>query len=109
LIDYESLMGLLKVERMADLKEVYRGWVEESLGKEELGRQSRWTESIAVGSKAFVEDTKEKLGIKATGREVIGGDGVYELREAESSYDALFGPENSDLSSKNAYYWDLFH
>jgi len=109
LIDYESLIDLLKIERMVDLKEVYGGWVEESLGREELGRQSRWTESIAVGSKAFVEDTKERLGISTIGREVIGGDGVYELREAESSYDALFGPENSDLSSKNAYYWDLFH
>ncbi len=39
----------------------------------------------------------------------MGGDGVYELREAESSYEALFAPENSDLSSKNAYYRDLFH
>jgi hypothetical protein len=40
---------------------------------------------------------------------VIGEDGAYEFREAESSYKALFAPENSDLSSKNAYYWDLFH
>jgi hypothetical protein len=40
---------------------------------------------------------------------VIGGDGVYELREAENSYSALFAPENSDLSPKNAYYWNLFH
>jgi hypothetical protein len=68
-----------------------------------------WTESIAVGSKAFLEDTKERLGVRAIGREVIGGDRIYELREVKNSYNALFAPENSGLSSKNAYYWDVFH
>ena len=42
-------------------------------------RKPRWTESIAVGSEGFVRETKEKLGIKAMGREVIGADGSYEL------------------------------
>jgi len=30
------------------------------------------TESIAVGNEGFVRDTKEKFGIKAMGRGVIG-------------------------------------
>jgi len=34
---------------------------------------------------------------------------VDEPREAEDSYGPLFAPKNSDLSSKNADYWDLFH
>jgi len=33
-------------------------------------------ESIAVGSESFVEHTKEVLGIRAIGREVIGEDGT---------------------------------
>jgi len=38
-------------------------------------REGKWTESIAVGSESFVNSTKEKLGIKAQGREVIEADG----------------------------------
>ncbi len=49
-------------------------------------RESKWTESIAVGSKFFVEDTKERLGIRGKGRNVIGNNGVYELREPRSPY-----------------------
>jgi len=36
-------------------------------------------ESIAVGSEAFVRNTKEKLGIRAIGWKVIGGNGIYKL------------------------------
>ena len=56
----------------------------QSLARQGGRRESRWTESIAVGSKAFVEKTKAELGIKAIGREVVGADGVYELRERET-------------------------
>jgi len=48
--------------------------VEESLARQGRNRESRWTESIAVGSKAVVEKTKAELGIKAIGREVMGAD-----------------------------------
>ena len=37
-------------------------------------------ESIAVGSESFVTMTKEKIGIEEKGREVIGGDGSYQLK-----------------------------
>lgn len=69
---------------MFELKKTYRGWVEEALGKQGDQRQPRWTESIAVGSENFVRYTKEKLGIKAVGREVIGANGSYVLQEPET-------------------------
>lgn len=71
------------------------------------GRQPRWTESIAVGSEGFVEQTKSALGIKAVGREVIGGDGVYELREPVIPYSLDSTDENGDLRQKNTYFWDI--
>lgn len=107
LIDYGGLMDLLNVRSMDELKESYKGWVEESLEKPDRERQPRWTESIAVGSEDFVSNTKERLGIRGIGRNVIEGDGTYELREPEGSYDPLFAPENSDLSFQNVYYWDV--
>lgn len=108
LIDYESLIDLFDIQSMDEFKKTYRGWVEEALRRESHHeREPRWTESIAVGSEGFVRETKEKLGIKAMGREVIGANGSYELREPETAYGADFGPENEDLRQENAFYWDL--
>ena len=70
-------------------------------------RQPLWTESIAVGNEAFVRETKEKLGIRAIGREVIGADGSYELRDPETFYEAVFNPPDDDLSEENALFWDI--
>ena len=47
-------MELLDITSMDDLKKTYRGFVEEALKKQGLERDRRWTESIAVGSEAFV-------------------------------------------------------
>jgi hypothetical protein len=52
------------------------------LRREINSRDQKWTESVAVGSPQFVKATKEKLGFKAKGREVIGGDGSYQLKES---------------------------
>jgi hypothetical protein len=92
---------------MDELKKTYRGWVEEALEKQSRQRQPRWTESIAVGSEAFVRDTKEKLGIRAMGREVIGRDGSYVLQEPEAGYEANFSTKNVGLRENNTFYWDL--
>jgi hypothetical protein len=107
LIDHGSLMDLLGIKSMEELKGSYRERVEESLARQGGRRESRGTESIAVGSKAFVEKTKAELGIKAIGREIMGADGAYELRERGVSYNALFAGENSGLRPRNTHFWDL--
>jgi putative transposase len=104
LIDHKSLMGTLGIGKIEEMRESQRGWVEEALAERDQGRQSRWTESIAVGSEGFVEKTKAALGIKALGREVIGGEGVYELREPLIPYSLDSTDENSDLRQKNTYF-----
>jgi putative transposase len=106
LIDYEGLRSLLEFRSMYDLTEAYRGWVEESLQEGSHFRDEKWTESVAVGSEAFVTATKEKLGFKAKGREVLGGAGSYELRESPAFYRGLLGYENGGLRLENAYFWD---
>jgi putative transposase len=107
LINYGSLADLLGVKSMGELRRSYREWVEETLAREVGGRESRWTESIAVGSQGFVEKTKAELGIKATGREVVGTESVYELRERDDSYKGNFAGENSGLRLENAHFLDL--
>ena len=71
-------------------------------------RESKWSETIAVGSKRFVEATKGQLGIKAKGRRVLGEDGSYELREPAAAYGRDFGPKNGSLSLENTYSWNVY-
>jgi putative transposase len=92
---------------MEELKRSYRDWVEKSVAGQGGNRESRWTESIAVGSKAFVERTKAELSIKAIGREAMEADGVYELREGDVSYNPDFAGEKSGLRVENSYFWNL--
>ncbi len=107
IIDYESLVDLFNAHSIDELKKTYRGWVEEALEKQNCRkREPRWTESIAVGDEVFVRETKEKLGIKGIGREVIGMNGSYELREPEIPYNTNFGLENADLRPENTLYWE---
>ena len=106
LIDYEGLRKLLNFRGMDDFADAYRGWVEESLSGYGHLRDGKWTESIAVGSEAFVTATKETLGPRAKGRELGGGDGSYELREAPAAYNGILGHENDALRAENAHFWD---
>ena len=49
--------------------------------------------------------TKEKLGFKAKGREAIGGNGSYQLREPPAAYRGILGHENEGLRLENTYFW----
>jgi len=62
-------------------------WVEEILKTKNYVRESKWSQSIAVGSKSFVEGIKEKLGILAKGRKVGESGGLYHQKEkAKAGY-----------------------
>jgi putative transposase len=106
LIDYKSLMDLLEVKTLNDLKRFHKRWVEESIRSGRPVRDGKWTESVAVGSKSFVEKARERLGIKARARNIIEGSGMFELREPQSPYNVGFDPENGVLTTENTYNWD---
>ena len=104
-IDYQGLMNLLGFESMEAMIEARCQWIEEALVKKEKNRESKWTESIAVGSKGFVERTKEFLGIKVKGRKVMKRTEGYELREPAGPYNRHFDPKNVVLRPENTYFW----
>ncbi|MGQ9646403.1 MAG: transposase [Thermodesulfobacteriota bacterium] len=106
LIDYEGLKELLNFREMADLADAYRGWVTDALGEDGQLRDGKWSESVAVGSELFVRMTKEKLGFKAKGREVIGENESYVLRESPAPYNSILEHQNDRLSFGNTYFWD---
>ena len=51
----------LNIRDDEQLRWVYKQLMEEALAKCSRNRQPEWTESIAVGSRAFVEGIKKKL------------------------------------------------
>jgi len=107
LIDYQRLQGLLGAGSYDELRSSLKGWVEEYLGDGAKARRDEWTRSIAVGSQSFVERVKEFLGIRAKGRDVIGAQEGYQLREAAADYKALFEVKNEDIGLENGFFWDL--
>jgi putative transposase len=107
IIDRKRLMNLLHSENINDLKSFHSRWIEKSIEAKIFERESKWTESIAVGSKSFIEKTKEQLGNKARGRKAIENTGTYELREGQVSYSDDFAYKNSGLRGKNRHKFKL--
>jgi putative transposase len=91
-------MELLQVKDFQDLS---RAWVTDAVASQNHFRESRWTESIVVGTEGFVKATQGKLGIKGKGREILGSNGSYQLREAQTAYKGNFGLGNRDLRPEN--------
>jgi len=106
IIDYKRLLTLLQVRDLQGIQETCKHSIEESLGSKNQVRETKWAESIGVGSKRFAEATKDRLGIKAKGRLVLGEDGSYEVREPAAAYGLDFNPKNGSLRLDNTYFWN---
>ena len=107
LIDYSRLQKLIGVGSYNQLKTRHRGWVEDYLGDGAKNRQDKWTESVAVGNRIFIEKVKSLLGFKAKGRKVKEGGEGYQLREGPAPCNALFEAEKGDIDPENIYIWNV--
>ncbi len=104
LIDTKGLMELCGLINRDQLRTEYRQWVEGSIN-DSGSREPCLTESIAVGSSQFVENTKIKIGLKARDRKVVENNDVFELKESIAPYNTFLHTENDLLSYENMYYW----
>ena len=105
IIDYQRLISLLQMKDLEDLQESCTKRIEQALLSGQHQRESKWSESIAVGNKLFIETTIKKLGIKAMGRKVRGDSEGFEIREGDVPYRDNFTPENDRLKLRNTYFW----
>lgn len=86
LIDHNELMRLLMVPSHEEFARAHRQWIELAM-KAEKGRQSRFTQSLAVGSEEFVSTVSESLGVRAKGRRAAAtAPDAFQLRESSPSY-----------------------
>jgi putative transposase len=107
LIDREMLCHLLGILDEELLAETIRKWIDETLSKESICRETKWTKSIAVGDVSFVMETKKALGAKALGRNTLGEDSNFQLRESVEPYNSLFPPEKGVLRTENTFLWNV--
>jgi hypothetical protein len=107
-IDMPELRNLCGFSDPVQFAEQHRLWVHEAINTGKNQRESCWTESIAVGSASFIEETKNRLGVKLIGRRIEEQqDERYVLKEESSPYNASFDPQKWCLSSENSYFWDI--
>ena len=104
-IGFKSLMHLLRVSNYEELKELCESRVENAISVMNKLRDGKWTESIAVGSKNFIETTKYLLGIEEKERKKINSGKGFEPMEPTESYNTDFTPENDVSWLDNTYYW----
>lgn len=105
LINYQKLRELLGFGTYEEVKSAHEKWVESSLANGDTGREEKWSRSIAVGSKDFIDRIKTKMGIMATGRQRSEIGGSYQLREGQTVYGDHFGAQKSNIGPENAYFW----
>ena len=85
IVDRAALAEVLSV-RVPDLATVHREWVETVLREGRGSRDRRWTESVAVGSRVFVEQVHDQLGARGRYRAIEPDGESYVLREGAESY-----------------------
>jgi putative transposase len=106
LIDYEKLGHLSGFNNFEDFQSAHRRWVQSALSDGKAKREERWTQSIATGSRSFVEAVKMQMGSFATGRRVQKKVEGFELQEPQSPYNALFDTEKNDIEDENLWFWN---
>ncbi|ODS33041.1 MAG: hypothetical protein SCARUB_01803 [Candidatus Scalindua rubra] len=109
LIDLKGLMELCGMSDKEQLRNEYKQWTEDIIRNNDCTRESCWTESIAVGSMSFVEETKLKLGYKAQGRKVVECNDKFVLRELTVPYNTHHSPKKGLLRPENSYYWEVLY
>lgn len=70
-IDHRKLSELAGFDSYDSFQMAHHELVNDSLVNGNNYRQALWTESIAVGSKSFLEGIKDKLGVLANGRRIL--------------------------------------
>jgi len=100
LVDLPRLSALCGFATVGGFQAAHREWVAHALAGSAKRREPCWTESVAVGSRAFVETVKETLGDLARHRELEGAGEAWALREPRCAYFADLPTQTGRLRPK---------
>jgi putative transposase len=93
LLDLEKLLWLLRSTDVEEFRKQFNTGLEEVLINDNLKRQAKWTQAIAVGERAYVDAIEEQIrGRQQTRIEEQGG--TWLLQE---THEPFFGAEKSPI------------
>jgi REP element-mobilizing transposase RayT len=104
-IDLQQLIESCGFTEAKEFQRAHYQWIEEALAGK-LTRAAQWSEAIAVGGSAFVEQVQKELGVEAMYCSFERGEQTSVLREPSAPYDGYFAGENDALRSENTVLWD---
>ena len=93
LLDMEKLLWLVRCGDIAEFRKHFNAALEEAIINDELKRQAKWTQAIAIGERAYVEAIEQQIH----GRQemtIVDEGGSWVLRE---DYVASFEPEKGRI------------
>lgn len=101
IIDRGALCELIGAadERLAV---VQNEWIEATLARGCIERETQWSEAVAVGRRRFVEEVQGKLDARARYRRVYDVEGLCVLRDGEELYRRCLEGEFTPLSARFA-------
>jgi REP element-mobilizing transposase RayT len=100
IIDHQALKRFLMIDNGEELRQTYKGWVDTALAENNNEWSGKWTESIAVGEKSFVQKVKDLLGYRVRSRKVHENDVSCQLKEPAVHYGL------NDENLENSYLWE---
>ena len=103
LININTLIKLCGINDLPLFKELYKQWVETELKLNLHKRQDKWTESLAVGSKQFIENYIQHF--EASNKKICQTNDEYQIIENNAAYNAHFAPKMDALRANNSYSW----
>ena len=105
LIDVEQLASLCGFAAIAALQSAHRHWIADALAQARK-RDERWSNALAVGGEAFIDNVQQELGARGMHREIEGDDVAHVLRERSPTYDCHFVGKKRVLSLDNSCFWN---
>ena len=94
LLDEEKLLWLLRCEDTAAFRKQFNWWLEDAMINDRLRREAKWSQSIAVGDRAYLETIDQQIrGRQQLQVEEQGGSWIL-----QECYGAFSEPQNSSIS-----------
>lgn len=83
-IDFDALCSYVNTDAKVGLPSLMNKQLCEEIERTE--RQSKWTESVAVGDEEYLHAIKESLGSRGIHRNIAGAKKVEEVRDSDCAY-----------------------
>ena len=101
------MTSLSPPDPLTDFQEHHRRWIDEALHENMLVREAKWSQSIAVGSEAFVSQVAAAINPEISKGKTAEMGESFVVREASVAYNAHSDSKMEPLSSKNSVPWHV--